>query len=197
VILSVLIPTTGRRPELLERCLEAYTDRHGVPPGIAPVVPEVAVIDGYTWGEGLNQLAKRASGDYWLCICDDTLPWPGWFEAAKAKVDAGFTPASRYFQPTGEPLHPSDMIPDGEIVPWCRSFLLTPEIYDEVGPFIDTTWYADTDYSERLRASGREIVGCDGFCFTHLNGERDWLTAEEQARELLEYQKSHERQGIS
>ena len=93
-------------------------------------------------------------------------------------------------------MHPVDEIPGGVPVGWCRSFLLTREIYERVGPFIDATWYADWDYSERLVAAGIPIVSCDGFAFTHLDGPRGWLTAAEDARQRAEYEASHRRQSI-
>lgn len=180
-MISVLIPTTGRRLDLLVQVEQAFYAQHGA-------AVEVLTVAGLTWGAGLNQLARRAEGDYWSCCCDDTVPVPGWFDAARPLVDAGLTPASRYLHPDGSPLHPVDAQAHGTPVSWCRSFLLTPEIFAEVGEFLDCTWYADIDYSERLEASGRRIVACDGYAFTHLAGERDWLTREEEdrSRELYE-----------
>jgi GT2 family glycosyltransferase len=111
-------------------------------------------------------------------------------------LDEGVEPASRYFTRDGDPVHPVDVMPHGERVGWCRSFLLTRELYERVGPFIDATWYSDWDYSERLVAAGVPILACDGFSFTHLDGPREWLTGAEDARQRAEYEASHRRQGI-
>lgn len=190
-MLSVLIPTTGRRPELLARvreALDAQFSRENV---------EVLEVVGYTWGEGLNRLAEVAQGDYWACLCDDTVPLPGWFHAGRTTLDSGCMPASSYVTVTGDPLRPGwDDAPHGTRLDWCRSFLLTPALYGEVGPFIDATWWADIDYSERLVKHGWPILACDGYRFTHLDGERDWNTPEENERQRLAYEESHRRQGI-
>lgn len=188
--LSVLIPTTGRRKLMLDEVRTA----------IVLQLPDAEILtcEGFSWGEGLNLLAMTAKGEYLSCCCDDTVPLPGWFDAGRAMLDEGYTPASRYLNVDGSPLKPgTDDAPHGSVVAWCRSFLLTQEIFREVGYFIDATWYADVDYSERLRASGREILACDGFVFTHLNGERDWQTAEVTSGELDAYHESHRRQGIA
>jgi len=187
--LSVLIPTTGRRPKLLAQVFEALHE----------TVPDaqVLVLEGVTWGEGLNRLAERATGAYWSCCCDDTVPLPGWFEAGRTMLDEGYEPCSRYLNPDGSPLRPgTDDMAHGSPVAWARSFLLTPAIFAQVGPFLDATWYADIEYSERLHAAGWHILACDGFSFTHLDGERDWQTPEENAREQALYDASREARAV-
>lgn len=186
--LSVLIPSVGGREEMIDQVRAAIEEQ--LPDA------EILTVYGYSWGEGLNQLMRVAKGNYISCCCDDTVPLPGWFDAGRAMLDEGFEPASRYLRPDGTPLHAVDELPHGEEIPWCRSFLLTPQMYREVGPFIDATWYADWDYSERLVKAGIRILACDGFSFTHLDGDRGWLTPEEDARQRAEYDASHRRQGI-
>lgn len=188
MILSILIPTTGRREEMLRIVSATYVAQYPD--------AEILTVAGKTWGAGLNDLIPKAKGDYLLCACDDTLPHGGWFEAGLATLLEGKEPASRYFTKTGEPLHPRDLRTHGEPVEWCRSFLLTPEIFEAVGPFIDATWYADIDYSERIQDAGWPIVACDGFAWTHLDGERDWQTEEESAREMGCYLESHRVRGV-
>lgn len=186
--LSVFIPTIGTRPLMLARVKEAIYAEHPD--------AQIFVVENSSWGKGLNFAAELATGRYWSCCCDDTVPQPGWFEAGRAMLDTGVEPASRYFNVDGSPVHPVDLMPHGEPVGWCRSFLLTPEMYREVGPFIDATWYSDWDYSERLVAAGYPILACDGFAFTHLDGSREWNTPAEDARQRAEYEASHRRQGI-
>jgi GT2 family glycosyltransferase len=158
---------------------------------------EVLTNTGDTWGEGLNQLAKIARGDYWLTCCDDTVPKPGWFGPARAMVDAGIMPAQRYFDVNDEPLHEYDLAPHGTPLPWSRGYLLTPEIYSVVGKFIDASWQVDLDYSERLIECGYEIQACDGYAFTHLDGERDWLTDEVAEHERRLYAEARARRVTS
>lgn len=178
--LSILIPTVPGREELLRVVSCAHVAQN---PDC-----EILTTSVYSWGEGLNQLATRAKGDYWLTACDDILPHAGWFEAARAMVDEGYTPATRYWHKDGSPLKPgTDDANHGHPISWCRSFLLTPEIFFQTGKFIDTTWWADINYSERL-AVRRPIRACDGFSFTHLEGERDWLTPEEEIRQRTVYE---------
>jgi hypothetical protein len=191
-LVSVLIPTTGRRPELLATVEQAHQD-------VAEAdrfTLEVLTVVGYTWGRGLNQLAGVAQGDYLLTICDDTVPWRGWFPAARAFLDHGLTPVCRYLTPEGVPLQPRDELPNMEPVAVNRSFLLTRALYAEIGPFIDATWYADVDYSERLRAAGYELHACEGFAFTHLDGERDWWSREVEQRQREAYWRSQQARGV-
>jgi GT2 family glycosyltransferase len=82
-------------------------------------------------------------------------------------------------------------------LPWSRGYLLTPAIYEKVGPFIDASWYVDFDYSERLIAAGIPIVACDGYSFTHLDGERDWHTAVVDDQERRLWEASREARGVA
>ena len=186
--LSVLIPTVGNREAMLFQVVAAVKAEHPD--------AEVLTIEGHSWGEGLNRLIERASGDYLSCCCDDTIPHEGWFEAGRAMLDEGAMPASRYFTVDGIPLRDVDDAPHGFEVGWCRSFLLTPQIYERVGPFIDTSWYVDFDYSERLTEAGIPVRACDGYSFTHLAGPRHWLTATEELRQRAAYEASRRRRGV-
>ncbi len=180
---AALIPTMPHRAPLLAEVTDAF-EAQGV---------DVFTIEGHTWGQGLNEIAWHVASDfdYLSCACDDTVPHPGWFTAARELLDEGLTPASRYFHPGGEPLNPdADLLPHRAPMAWCRSFPLTPELFAAVGPFIDATWYADIDYSERLAAIGRPVVACDGFSFTHISDERDWRTLEVAEAELAAYEAS-------
>jgi GT2 family glycosyltransferase len=191
--LSVLIPTIPGREAELAQVKSAYSYQLG---GQC----EILTTTLYSWGEGCNRLVPLAKGRYLLFATDDTVPHEGWFEAGRAIVDEGLTPASRYLHPpaivdgvsrppsTGEPLHERDLLPHGAAVEWTRSWLITPERYAEVGPMIDTTWWADIDYSERMEAAGYPIVACDGFSWTHLPTERRWLTMEEEERQRRVYE---------
>ncbi len=191
-VVSILIPTTGRRADYLARATAAYEEQAA---RIGPTI-EILTVEGFTWGEGLNQLIPQASGEYLLTVPDDVLPWEGWFWPAQIMVDSGRMPASRYFSEAGVPMHlDCDMAMHGAPVAWCRSFLLTPAIFETVGSFIDATWWTDVDYSERLAAAGWPIVGCDGYGFTHLDAPRDWQVGDWEERERGEYQASHARRG--
>lgn len=179
--ISVLIPTVGTRPGELLDVIQAFQNQHG---------DEVEVLshEGGSWGNGLNILAQRARGSFWLTCCDDTVPHKGWLAAALPVLESQRMPASRYLHPDGSGLHAFDELPDGEPLSWTRSFLLTAALYEQVGPFIDTTWWADVDYSERLLDAGWPIVTCDGYTFTHLPTEREWLTPEREQQERETYE---------
>ena len=187
-MISVLIPTIPGREAELFQVTAAYKDQHGDD-------VEVLTILGYSWGTGCNLLAAEAKGDYLLCATDDTVPWEGWFEAGRPLVDEGYCPASRYLHPDGTPLHTRDERPHMADVDWTRSWLITPQVFREIGPMIDATWWADIDYSERMIAAGYPIVGCDGFAWTHLPTERDWLTPDEEQRQREVYEQ-HRRPDI-
>lgn len=184
---AILIPTLPNRTAELA-IVTAEFERQGFPVYIWRI--------GGSWGAGLNALAgvllEATTYAYWFTGCDDIVPHEGWFDAARAMLEREASPASRYFHPGGEPLNPAaDNLPHGTPMTWCRSFLLTPAIYREVGPFIDATWYADIEYSERLDAAGWPIRACDGFSFTHLDTTlRDWRTEDVAAAELAEYERS-------
>jgi GT2 family glycosyltransferase len=183
MLVSVLIPYLPDRLGLLDAVESKFHET------LADVDHELVTVTGGSWGDGLNRLASIARGAYWLCACDDIAPDHGWFEAARVMVDEGLTPATRYYDVAGQPLRAGvDDAPHGTPIAWCRSFLLTPAIFTEIGPFIDATWWADIDYSERLTESGRPVTACDGFTFTHLDGPRDWLTDEEHERQRVLYE---------
>lgn len=186
--LSVLIPTIDGREAMLATVTATVKRQYPA--------AEILVARGGSWGAGLNFLAQYAAGSYWSCCCDDTVPIDGWFDAGRAMLEQGCEPASRYFTVDGEPLHLSDAAPHGEPLNWCRSFLLTPEMYEQVGPFIDASWYVDFDYSERLIAAGWPIRACDGFAFTHLAGSQEWNTPAEDARGRALYEQSRRQRGL-
>lgn len=185
-LVSVLIPTLPARADLLARVSKRFRET------LHDVGVEILTVEGCSWGEGLNVLAEQARGQYWSCACDDTEPSdPIWFSAARAMLDSGLTPASRYFNVAGEPLRPgTDDAPHGTPIAWCRSFLLTPAIFREVGPFLDATWWTDIQYSERLHAAGRPVTACEHYSFTHLDGPRDWLTKDEENRQRELYEEA-------
>lgn len=168
--LSVLIGTTGKRKPLLRQVDRAYREDSWQSYDL-----EVIVKSGGTWGGNLNEAAKEATGDYWYLGTDDTAPWPGWFAAGRARLDGHELPVPRYFHPNGDPLHSWDNVPAGTSVPWCRATLLTPAMWEEIGGMMDSTWYADIRLSDQLRALGYDLKATDGFCFTHLGTERDWM----------------------
>jgi pimeloyl-ACP methyl ester carboxylesterase len=179
VSVSVLIPTTGRRAAMLAQVAAAFARE--------PAVCEVLTIVGHSWGEGLNRLAARATGDLLLTCCDDTVPCDGWYPPAKDMLDMGLLPVPRYLTTTGAPVHEYDAAEHWEELDWARCYLLPRRVFEEVGPFLDLSWFVDMDYSARLIAAGYRLTACDRFAFTHLYGERDWLTAEEMERQRNVY----------
>jgi hypothetical protein len=182
-LVSVLIPTLPERAAMLAQVVEGFE--------ADTVEVEVLTCEGRSWGGGVNELAGGARGGYWLTCCDDTVPLPGWFRNARVMLDGGAMPASRYLDLEGRGLKPEiDEAPHGTPLPWSRSFLWTPGLYERLGPMLDLTWWTDIEYSERIVDAGIPIRACEGFSFTHLAGERTWLTDEEHDRQRETYEQA-------
>lgn len=152
----------------------------------------------YSWGEGCNQLAIRAKGEFLLMAPDDLVPHPGCLAAGLAMLASGSVPVARYLTVAGAPLHPDyDAAPHGTLLDWTRVFLLPATLYRELGPLIDANWCTDIDYSERLGEAGHKLRACDGFTFTHLDGSRAWRTAAVAASEDAAYAASLARRRVA
>lgn len=187
----VCIPTVGGRDAMLRQTVDAWADQ--LHSGI-----KTFWVDGYTWGEGCNRIASLCCGggyytdpDYLVFAADDCVPRPG---ALKAAVDhwltTGTIPGARFYQ-DGQPLAAGfDDLPAGTATTWTRLFLLTPEVYRQVGPLLDISWFADFDYSDRLAEAGYPITVCDGFAFDHLDGERTWAVDGEVDRQRRVYREA-------
>ena len=187
VSLSVLIPTTGRRPEILSRVSALWRESAAA----EGYTVEILTTCLYTWGGGVNHLGPFAKGDYVALVPDDVLPCPGLFGTAAEAIDEGVIPVGRYFHENGEPLHEHiDLLQDGDPGPWSRCFILPADTFREIGAMLDATWFADIEYSERLSAAGWRFEARAGYYFEHLDSERDWLTDEEQERSRSLYEQS-------
>lgn len=163
---TVVIPTVGDRPAMLERVCEALSE-------LGERI-EVIVLEGCTWGAGVNAGVAQARAPRIVTLCDDTIPKPGWLEAALDIFASGLTPQAHFFDVDDEPLTVHDAIDAGQPSHWTRLFVLDKNLHQQLGPLLDSTWYVDWDYSRRLIEAGRPIVGCPGFAVTHLDGPRDW-----------------------
>lgn len=178
--LSVLIPTlSGREGELFQTVA-----------GYRATVPdaEILTVSDLSWGAGLNLLAARSSGDLLLLAPDDAVPSPGWFEAAYGFLTRGIAPGARYLRPDGSGEVDKDEFPDGTPCTWTRLFLLQRSLFERLGPMIDTTWWADIEYSERIVDSGIPMQTCWGFSFSHIDGDRSWNTEVEERRQRELYE---------
>lgn len=187
---TIIIPTVGGREEMLHRVIDAFAVQG---------FEDIVTVQGLSWGAGINRAIEDGvcTGRRWLTCCDDTVPDPGWHVNAFAMFDAGVTPVVRYYGEDGLPNVPGvDDVNHGRDMSWTRFFLLDQQIYDLCGPLLDTTWWADVDYSEKMLKAGRPLRACDGFRFTHLNAPRDWLTPEREQLERGRYEQSHRDQGI-
>jgi hypothetical protein len=191
VDLSVLIPTTGRRPEILAATCERW-EANSKAEGFTMEILTTQLTQLYTWGEGCNQLLTRAKGEYVALVPDDVLPCEeGLFATALKAFDENVMPLGIYFHENGEPLHPNiDLLTHGQEHGWSRCFLLPQDLVQQLGPMIDATWYADVEYSERLLHRGWKIEARDNYWYTHLEAPRDWLTDEEEQRSRELYEKT-------
>lgn len=178
--LSVLIPTLAGREGVLGETVGGY---RATAPGC-----KILTVEGRSWGAGLNELTAMTDSEWLLFAPDDALPHPGWLEAAMGFWSRGWFPAARYLDLEGEPCHGQDGLADGEPVTWTRLFLLRRELFERLGPMIDATWWADIEYSERIVDAGFSCHSCGGFVFTHLDGDRSWLTEAEETRQRLVYE---------
>lgn len=158
------------------------------------------LLTGGSWGGLHNQLCRAhlSDSDYLLLANDDCPIHPGAIGAAVAHLRRGEIPGCRFLTVDGEPLDPSyDAKPAGEETPWTRLFLLTPGIFEKVGPLMDLSWFVDIDYCQRLREAGFRITMCDSFTFTHLDAPRTWATPEVVAAQREEYHRACRAAGRS
>ncbi len=177
---SVLIPTVAGREQVLEETTAGYQE---TAPGC-----EILITTGRSWGAGLNELAELATNELLLFAPDDALPGPGWLEAGVEMLERGVIPIARYLNRDGSPLGEQDGAAHGAPFAWTRLFLIPREIFRELGPMIDATWWADVEYSERIVDSGRPMQICGPFAFTHLDGDRSlWLDDVEMERQKTLY----------
>lgn len=185
---AVCIPSLAERDAYLWRTTGAFNRERSETISIA-----CFNAFGLTWGGGCNWLFDHfASGfRYVLFGCDDAVPRPGCVEAAvRYHFTTGHIPGCRFYQ-DGEPMDESyDARPHGETTPWTRLFLLTPAIYQRVGPLLDLTWYTDIDYCQRLNEHGYTISMCDGFAFDHLDPPRTWAADGEVERQHRVYREA-------
>jgi hypothetical protein len=178
--LSVLIPTLRGREGVLFETTAAY---RASAPGC-----EILTVEGLSWGAGLNELLPRSSGELVIYAADDAAPLAGWLEAASAFLESGRIPAARYLDRDGKGLVEQDDSPDGTACAWTRHFCLPRELAQRLGPLLDLTWWADIELSERIVDSGLRLEVCSGYAFTHLDGDRSWLTEQEEARQRELYE---------
>lgn len=178
---SILIPTTGRREELLAITKATYTRT------LEGVEHEILTTALHSWGGGINELRTRAKGDYLLFAADDATPHDDWYHSGRFCLATDRVPAARFITPLGYPQAWQDEAPDELPLHWTRFPFLPATLADEIGPLLDLSWFVDFDYSRRIEAAGWPIVAWPGFTFTHHDAPRDWLTPEEQERQRAEY----------
>lgn len=184
VPVSILIPTMPGRQAELALTIGGYQRT-------APGSQICVTMGEQSWGAGLNKLTSEDADHDWLLFApDDAVPKPGWLEAALAMWEDGFFPCARYLDSTGKGVHANDELPHDTPVTWTRLFLLPRALYDELGPVIDATWWADIEYSERIVDAGYACRICYPFAFTHLDGDRSWLTPEKEAEQRATYQRA-------
>lgn len=177
--LSVLIPTLTERAEQLARTAHAYRE---TAPGCEILATDVHQSVFRGWGAGCNQLATVAKGDVLLFASDDALPRPGWLEAGLEALERGVMPRARLLE-DGKPGNPNfDDAVDWTPLDFSPFIFLPRDVFLEVGPVKDSTWYVDVEYCARLRAHGWPTVARKGFDFDHLRFARRWYRVEDEHR---------------
>lgn len=175
-MISIVIPTVAGREKLLEGTLDAF---RAVAEHDAQEVEFVIVRNRQTCGEGWNEGAEQADGQYLLLGGDDLVPWPGALEAAVFAAEDQVYPAPWIVRPDGSTeccgtlgqglyLEPGrDGIPcyNGAIPFMLRN------MWDVIGPSLPIHYHADDylAYRARFRA-GLSVETCQAYKFTHLDG---------------------------
>lgn len=180
---AVCIGSLTDREPFLERCADAWRLQEGV-------APFVGVLKDRPLGASWNTLGHSAFMAQWLLfVADDQQPWPDALAAGVGYLQQhpSHVAALRLYQ-DGRPLDASyDAKAHGERTPWARGWLLHPGVFEQVGDFLELSWYLDIDYSQRLSEAGFPIVAVDGFGADHLDAPRDWLTPEVRERQYRAY----------
>jgi len=157
---DVVVPTF-RRPEALERCLQALK-RQTVAPASVVVVDDSATDRGPAWAR--NQGWRKGSAAVVAFTDDDCVPAPDWVETlAKAFMDPRLQAVEgRLLAPGREgTLEPIDA---GPCVRWCRfptaNMAYRRTVLEGVGGF-DERYFIhreDTDLAWRVLRAGHTIV---------------------------------------
>lgn len=167
---AVVVPTLHGRKDLFQRCLVSLT--RTLPPWphaeLYPIYN--APTAGHAWQQGGNR-AAAAGFDYLFLAADDIELRPGWFEAAREKLDRRQLPCPVVYNANGSlqscGAHWDGFKPDGSPAPSSVLAFLNRELWEAVQPLAPFQRYVDLWISERAAAAGYELVVCRGYEFTH------------------------------
>lgn len=182
---AVHLATLPERRELLETVtIPAYKDQG--------VETEIRCSEGGSFGACQNRLSwmLAADCDYLVVACDDQVPSLGCLASAIIHWQQHRTlPGERLWE-QHRPAQEMDKEPGLAERSWTRIFFAPPNVYADVGAFLDLSWYVDIDYSQRIREAGYRIQVCDGFDFDHPDPPRGWATPAEINRQHLAYREA-------
>jgi hypothetical protein len=164
-LLTVVIPTIAARAHWLERCVASY--RATSPSVELIVIPN----DGRGVGEGWQEGADQASGEYLHLSNDDIEAHPGWWQAAVKTVKQQALPAPLILNTDGTVQSCGGswerMEPDGQPTEFARVPFLSKAQWAKVGPMIPLHYATDNWVSHRGRLAGIGTVVCHGYLLTH------------------------------
>lgn len=170
---SVVVPTIPGREDLLERtrsALKATSGAHGV--------QIIVVRNRPTLGQGWNDGAAAADGEFLMLAADDIEPAEGWIDAAIAATWDDVWPSPRILNVDGS-LHSCGTMGGGMLMPECSSGtpcgaspfpFMARDVWAEVGPALEVSYYGDDYLSWRARCVGLRVEVVRGYCLTHLEG---------------------------
>jgi glycosyltransferase involved in cell wall biosynthesis len=166
-VLTVVIPTIFGREQSLARGIASYEDT------LAGERYEIIVVkDEPTWPTACNEGCRQSKGDFILFSADDLEALPGWWEAARAHLEAhDELPAPRVYNfegpPDGQWDNPEDGA-DGALTPFTRIPIMRRDQAERIGEWPEhLIYYADLWVSDKGRHVGIETRMVYGYDFIH------------------------------
>lgn len=186
---SILIPTVRGREDLLRLCVDAYlrnTDHGG------QVDLEFIILrDRPTCGQGWQQAAERATGNFLHFSNDDIVPQPGWLAPLLEVAEHGHV-AAPWIQHGSwggfygaAPELGQEM--DWEPVNHSAMPFMSRHAFVRIGPIIATHYGVDNWIAERVRADGRQVIGRRSSVIQHFNIQIGRQKGEWTEVDLLDY----------
>lgn len=185
---SVLIPTVSGREPFLELCVSGYL--RNTPTDVD--LEFVILRDRPTCGQGWQEAAERASGDYLHFSNDDVIPRAGWLDPLLEATWQNYVGApwiqhgawGGYYGAAPELGQDPGWWPDVDhsAMPFCGR-----DQFARFSPIIATHYGVDNWIAERIRAAGMRLVGCRASVIDHFNIQIGREKGEWTQIDLLDY----------
>jgi hypothetical protein len=173
--ISIVIPTVPGREQLLDLATDAFRD---VAEGFE--IEFLIVRNQQTCGEGWNQGAEQATGDYLLLGGDDLIPEQGALSAAVDAAERGIYPAPWIIRPDGsteccgtlgQGLY---LTPRRDGIPCYNGAIpfMQRDLWLVIGPSLPIHYHADDYLAYRARfEAGLSVETLMAYKFLHLDGQ--------------------------